>query len=104
MRPKSNDNPCLLEVPPWLALRAGVRWTGAALIAVLMAAGIASAADAPPPAAKPSKLPFTVSKETTHITEPLRADGSPDFAAALDERAKQGVTPENIRTPDSAKE
>ncbi|MEX1097537.1 MAG: hypothetical protein WED34_15940 [Planctomycetales bacterium] len=38
---------------------------------------------------------FTISKETTYITEPLRADGLPDYAAALDAMASEGVTPEN---------
>jgi tetratricopeptide (TPR) repeat protein len=37
----------------------------------------------------------TISRETTYITEPLRKDGSVDYAAALDERFRQGVTPEN---------
>lgn len=36
-----------------------------------------------------------VSKETTHITTPLRPDGLPDFAQAIRERQKRGVTPEN---------
>ncbi|MEX1097541.1 MAG: hypothetical protein WED34_15960 [Planctomycetales bacterium] len=61
---------------------------------LLIAVGLAMAADAPP-AAKPSKLPFTVSRETTHITEPLRADGTPDYLAALEAMASEGVTPEN---------
>ena len=38
---------------------------------------------------------MTVSKETTYITEPLRKDGSVDYIAALDQRARQGVTLEN---------
>lgn len=38
---------------------------------------------------------FTISKETTYITEPLREDGLPDYAAALDALASEGVTPEN---------
>lgn len=36
-----------------------------------------------------------VSKATTHITEPLAADGLPDFAAALLTELREGVTPEN---------
>jgi hypothetical protein len=39
--------------------------------------------------------PFTVSKETTAITGPLRDDGSVDYVAALNQRYGQGVTPEN---------
>ncbi len=44
--------------------------------------------------AKPRVL-VTISKETTYITEPLRADGYPDYAAAWNRRMSQGVTPEN---------
>jgi hypothetical protein len=38
---------------------------------------------------------ITISKETTYITEPLRADGYPDYVAAINQRCSQGVTPEN---------
>jgi len=38
---------------------------------------------------------FTISKETTYLTEPLRPDGFVDYVAALNQRASQGVTPEN---------
>ena len=41
------------------------------------------------------KLPFTVSKETTVITEPLCENGMPDYVAALNARNSAGVTPEN---------
>ncbi len=44
---------------------------------------------------KRPKGKFTISKETTYITGPLDKDGYPDFAAALNERLRQGVTPEN---------
>ncbi len=51
------------------------------------------------PAAKPpaSKAPggIVVSRETTFLTGPLRADGSVDYLAALNERCSKGVTPEN---------
>ncbi len=43
-------------------------------------------------ATKPS---FTISKETTVITAPLRPDGYPDYLAAVNERCRKGVTPEN---------
>ena len=36
-----------------------------------------------------------LSKETTYITEPLDELGYPNYAAALNERMSQGVTPEN---------
>ena len=42
-----------------------------------------------------SDIPATISKETTYITEPLRADGYPDYITALNQRASKGVTPEN---------
>ena len=38
---------------------------------------------------------ITISKETTFITEPLRADGYVDYEAALNELASKGVTREN---------
>ena len=40
---------------------------------------------------------MTISKETTYITEPLRADGYPDYIAALNQRCSRGVTPEKQR-------
>jgi hypothetical protein len=41
------------------------------------------------------KLGFTVGKETTYVTGPLNKDGFIDYEAALNERLRQGVTPEN---------
>jgi beta-lactamase regulating signal transducer with metallopeptidase domain len=41
------------------------------------------------------KLPFAISKETTGMTSPLNADGTPDYVAALNEKYGKGVTPEN---------
>ena len=38
---------------------------------------------------------YTVSRETTYVTGPLRKDGSVDYVAALNQRASRGVTPEN---------
>jgi len=43
---------------------------------------------------KPHVL-VTISKETTYVTEPLRKDGYVDYVAALNQRCKKGVTPEN---------
>ncbi len=37
----------------------------------------------------------TVSPKTTFITAPLRADGTVDYLAAVNERSSQGVTPQN---------
>ncbi|MEX0702911.1 MAG: hypothetical protein WD069_12515, partial [Planctomycetales bacterium] len=69
------------------------RRPGPTLLALIVV-GIAFAADKPPAATR-AKLPFTISEGTTHITEPLRADGAPDYAAALEAAAREGVTPEN---------
>jgi hypothetical protein len=58
-----------------------------AAIAIISApAGVAIGTQTPP---------FTISKETTAITAPLRDDGSVDYVAALNQRFGQGVTPEN---------
>jgi hypothetical protein len=38
---------------------------------------------------------FTISKEVTYVTGPLRKDGFIDYVAALNERLSKGVTPEN---------
>ncbi len=38
---------------------------------------------------------IVVSKETTFITEPLRADGLPDYEAYILQQASEGVTPAN---------
>lgn len=44
----------------------------------------------------PAKKPkFTISKETTYITEPMAADGLIDYAKALNDRLSRGVTPDN---------
>jgi hypothetical protein len=77
------------------------------LVFLLAAVGAMAAERGNPPAAekpagdKPAAGPakkrvlVTISKETTYITEPLRPDGYPDYIAALNKRASQGVTPEN---------
>jgi hypothetical protein len=55
-----------------------------------------SRADDKPPAQRPqAKARITVSKKTTRIVEPLDRDGYVDYKAALNQRASQGVTPEN---------
>ncbi len=67
-----------------------------ALLLSLAAATPACAADKPDAqAAKKPRVLVTISKETTYITEPLRADGYPDYVAALNQRFREGVTPEN---------
>ncbi len=50
------------------------------------------------PGAEPPKTGpggIIISRETTYLTGPLRADGSVDYLAALNERYAKGVTPEN---------
>jgi hypothetical protein len=37
----------------------------------------------------------TISRETTHIVQPLREDGYVDYFAALNQRSREGVTAEN---------
>lgn len=49
----------------------------------------------PPRKKKTLPKPFTLSKKTTYITEPLRKDGFPDYIAALNKMFSKGVTPEN---------
>ena len=44
---------------------------------------------------KKGKPLFTLSKETTYVTEPLRKDGTVDYVAALNALSKRGVTAEN---------
>ncbi len=39
--------------------------------------------------------PFTISKETTYLIEPLMKDGYVDYVAALSKIRSEGVTPEN---------
>jgi hypothetical protein len=42
-----------------------------------------------------SRPQITISKETTRLTEPLRADGYVDYIAALNQELGAGVTPDN---------
>lgn len=47
------------------------------------------------PASQPATRPFAISRETTHVTSPVRADGTIDYVAAANARLAQGVTREN---------
>jgi hypothetical protein len=42
-----------------------------------------------------SKGTFTISKATTYVTQPVDKDGYIDYATALNERLRQGITPDN---------
>src|SRR5579875_913175 len=44
---------------------------------------------------KKPKPRFPIGKETTYVTGPLDAEGYIDYAAALNEHWRRGVTPEN---------
>ena len=46
-------------------------------------------------ASKCPRIALAISRETTYITEPLRKDGYVDYIAAINDRCRQGVTPEN---------
>ncbi len=65
----------------------------ASLLAVVVVFPVSFTLSAEPAAKK--SLPYTISKETTYLTGPLRKDGSVDYVAALNERYSRGVTPEN---------
>ncbi|MBI1899925.1 MAG: redoxin domain-containing protein [Planctomycetia bacterium] len=54
-----------------------------------------NAAEKKPEKKAQAKPKFTISKETTYITEPLTEGGYPDYAGALNEHFGKGVTPEN---------
>src|SRR4051794_30028013 len=43
----------------------------------------------------PGRVTYTVTPETTHITDPLDAQGYPDYPTALNDRLARDVTPEN---------
>jgi hypothetical protein len=66
-------------------------------IASFSSAGQPEPGKGPASKAPAKKAPggIIISRETTFITGPLRKDGSVDYAAAINERYSQGVTPEN---------
>ncbi|MFP6600890.1 MAG: hypothetical protein VB862_00040, partial [Pirellulaceae bacterium] len=70
------------------------RFIATGCLAVLVGFGLVAEDNLP--AVEPiAKLPFTVSKETTRITSPLRKDGYVDYLAAINVLSSRGVTPEN---------
>jgi hypothetical protein len=50
--------------------------------------------DKPDSGEKTRKPKFTIGKETTYVSGPVDKDGYIDYAAALNERLREGVTPE----------
>jgi TPR repeat protein len=69
----------------------------AALAAAMIAALLASTP--PSLAGDPPVEPLAISRETTWITEPLRPDGTPDYAAWITRRYGVGVTSLNNAAP-----
>ena len=61
----------------------------------VLAANAAAQSPEPKPQPKLGAAKVTISKETTYLTGPLRADGWIDYAAVINERSKAGVTKEN---------
>jgi hypothetical protein len=55
-------------------------------------------ADAKKPIVVKQQNVITISKETTHLTEPLTGNGFVDYIAALNQKHSKGVTPENNAT------
>jgi len=55
----------------------------------------ATAAEIAKPTTAPTTRPFTISKETTYVTGPVRKDGTIDYVAATNLRLSKGVTKEN---------
>ncbi len=67
---------------------------------MLFCTAIAVGDQAPPPSSPSAQsaeinIPYTISKQTTWITEYVRANGAVDYVAALNARLSKGVTPEN---------
>ncbi len=61
------------------------------VIAFLGACAIARGGDG----AATSRPAITIGKDTTRITSPLKANGLPDYLAAINEAHSKDVTPEN---------
>lgn len=64
-------------------------WMGFVMVAVLAGGGGAAAGEG-----SAAKMPFTVGKETTVLVGPLRADGSVDYVAVINEKYGKGVKAE----------
>jgi hypothetical protein len=73
-------------------LRTGLLAVG--LLAAALAAGQTDKAVDDKPIKK-GRGKFTISKETTYVTEPVDKDGYIDYARALNQRLRQGVTTQN---------
>ena len=74
-----------------------MKWTRCLVLglAALLAWGGTAFSQQQPARPKKPRVLVTISKETTYLTEPLRADGYVDYLAAVNQRCQAGVTPEN---------
>jgi hypothetical protein len=88
--------PGFLAIAPWSASAAGRRALLFPPDANLPAnAALAPEEDKGDKTEKKRKGKMTLGKETTYVTEPLDKDGYIDYAAALNKRLGEGVTPAN---------
>jgi hypothetical protein len=86
----TDDTPALRRGRKWLIL------TGLTAVLIATAAGyIGYSLFHAQPRAVLDVVTVIISKETTYVTGPLRQDGYVDYLAALNERWRQGVTPDN---------
>src|SRR4051794_7570902 len=63
------------------------------VVGVLFVGHVATGEDAK--SAAPAGPRFAISKETTYVSGPVRADGTIDYVEAVNERLAKGVTKEN---------
>jgi hypothetical protein len=80
-----------------IMLRTATSWILLGFFTVIMCAA-APPSQSAPPCAPPDKNPkprFSIGKDTTRVTGPIDKQGYIDYAAALNERMRLGVTPEN---------
>lgn len=73
-----------------IALGVLLLWVGPCVLTVMKVAGSLGLAGG-----KGAGPVVTVSEETTHIVRPLDEEGYVDYVAALNQRNREGVTPEN---------
>ncbi|NQT17506.1 MAG: hypothetical protein HQ582_32425, partial [Planctomycetes bacterium] len=95
MDPISQPGPAKARSKRWL-LAAGIAlgvlllWVGPCVLFVVKVAGSLGWVGG-----EGAGLIVTISEETTHIERPLDEEGYVDYIAALNERNREGVTPEN---------
>src|SRR6184192_2449765 len=87
---RAGDVPINSDLPRRLLMRVRLL---VMLVAVLGVSGFAVGDEAKADA--PATPRFAISKETTYVAGPVRADGTIDYVEAINERLSQGVTKEN---------